>query len=127
MKQLLLILGLSLGLATSVSANDKPFAVGDVFFCEMEVFSSWDLSERKLKNYKLDKFKFSIVDPNTVKFGEQGFFGEADMDIAYMAKMMPWLRAEDKYSKMNIKDGDFTFVMSTTTAANLIAATCDRF
>jgi hypothetical protein len=51
MKHLILTLSLILG-ATSVSANEKPFAVGDVFFCEMEAFTEWDGIVRKLKNYK---------------------------------------------------------------------------
>lgn len=127
MKHLILSLSLLLGLATSVSANDKPIEAGDVFFCQMEEFTQWDVKERKLKNYKLEKFKFSIVDPDTVKFGNQGYLGGTILKIAHFSKGYPFLTASDTLSLMNIKDGNFTFVLSTSAVATLIAATCDRF
>ena len=64
MKQLTLTLSLILGLATSVSANDKDFAVGDVFFCQMEAYVEWEWSAKRLQEYKRGKFKFTIADTN---------------------------------------------------------------
>ena len=99
MKHLILTLSLILGLGTSVSANNKPFEVGDVFYCQMEAFTEWNWNERKLTNYKLEKFKFSIVDPNTVKFGSQGYFGGNVMKIDYFPENQPWVSAISEYSK----------------------------
>ena len=66
-------MSLILGLATSVSANYKSFAVGDVFFCDTIKSVGWRWNEeQKFINYKLEKFKFSIVDKKTIKFGNDG-------------------------------------------------------
>jgi len=47
MRYLILTLSLFLGLATSVSANARNFAVGDVFFCQMEEFVAWEWKDAK--------------------------------------------------------------------------------
>ena len=127
MKHLTLTLSLILGLATSVSANNKPIKVGDVFFCQMEEFTQWDVKERKFNYYELEKFKFSIVDPDTIKFGNQGHLGGLILEIADFAKGYPFLTASTITSVMNIKDGNFTFIQASFEVATLIAATCDRF
>ena len=126
MKHLILTLSLILG-ATSVSANDKPFAVGDVFFCQMEAFTQWKGTDRKLKNYKLEKFKFSIVDLNTVKFGRLGTFDDNEMKIDDFGYSLQWVTASDEFSKMRIERSNFTFAGVWFEDAALIAATCDRF
>ena len=124
MKQFILSISLILG-ATVVSANDKPFAVGDVFFCQMEEFVQWNWNDRKLQKYVLEKFKFSIVNPNRVKFGGQGYLGSLEMEIDFVSQQ--WVSAQDDYSIMNIRDGKFSYAQSTSKASSLIAATCDRF
>ena len=123
MKHILLTISLIFG-ATAVSANNKDFAVGDVFYCQMEAFTKWNWNDRKLKNYILEKFRFSIVDRNTIKFGEQGYLA-GKMKIDYL--VLNSLRANDDYSIMSIRGGNFSYVQSTSKSSVLIAATCDRF
>ena len=71
MKHLVLTLFLVLGLATSVSANDKSFEVGDEFFCTMDTYTVWDPSIKQLVNRTPEKFKLSIVDQGKIKFGNE--------------------------------------------------------
>ena len=93
----------------------------------MEAFTEWNWTDRKLKNYKLEKFKFSIVGLNTVKFGEQGYFVNSVMKIDHFSKNQPWVSARDEYSKINILHGNFTYAGVWIEDGALIAATCDRF
>lgn len=127
MRYLTLTLSLILGLATSVSANNKPFAVGDVFFCQMQAHVAWQGTEDKLKYYKLEKFKFSIVDSNTVRFGAQGVFTDLTLKIGYFDRSLKMLEAEDTYAKMTLENDKFNYVSSISISAKLVAATCDRF
>ena len=81
MKKLSLILLLTLGLTTALNANTKNFAVGDVFFCETIEDVEWVWDENRLKKYKLEKFKFSIVDQKTIKFGTGSSFENYEISI----------------------------------------------
>lgn len=81
MRYLILTLSLIIGLATSVSANDKPFAVGDVFFCQMEEYVVWEWSDKKLEQFKKEKFKFTIADSEIIKFGEGGIMNNFEMRL----------------------------------------------
>ena len=96
-----------------------------MFYCQMEAFTEQNWNDKKLKNYKLEKFRFSIVDRNTVKFGEQGYLAGMELKIDYFS--LRWLSANDDYSIMNIRGGNLSYAESTSKSSTLIAATCDRF
>jgi len=126
MKHLTLTLSLILGLATIANANEKRFSVGDVFFCQMEAFTEWNWKERNLKNYKLEKFKFSIVDAKTIKFGEGGYFQASDMSIDRIGSKV--LKAvTSRNAVMSLHENKFTLASSYYLSGSVIAATCDRF
>ena len=126
MRNLNLTLSLILGLATSVSANNKHFSVGDVFFCQMEEFVSWEWKGGKgLVNYRLEKFKFTISDRNTLQFGQEGYLSNAKLNITHLGTDL--LKADEKFKKMSLERGNFNYVASYFDNATLIAAICDRF
>ena len=126
MKQIFITLSFLLGLATSVSANDKPFEVGDVFFCETLKFVEWDWNdEPKFKNYRPERFKFSIIDEKTIKFGKGTSFNDYEMSIEYM--IWPFLKAGTDYSKLTLHENEFGFVQALSQFTRLQVATCDRF
>ncbi len=125
MKKLLLILSFTLGLTTAANANTKDFAVGDVFFCEMEAFLSWEWDEGKVVNYKPQKFKFTVSDETTLKFGREGYLQGVELKITWMSDNL--LDATKDSSVMSLKDGKFNYVSSFYSSASMIAATCDRF
>ncbi|MDA9666390.1 hypothetical protein N9T72_01440 [bacterium] len=125
MKNLILTLSLILG-ATSVSAEDKPFKVGDVFFCETVKFVEWDWNgEPQFINYKPLRFKFSIVDQTTIKFASGGPFYSYKMSLEHM--VWPYLKAETNYAKLTLHENKFGYVQSLSGAVKFHAATCDRF
>ena len=95
-----------------------------MFFCETEVNVSWKWPTVELEHHILEKFKFSVVDPNVVKFGEQGMFADMTMEID---NLFLTLKASGRWSKMTVEDGNFNWVASLKNAAYLVAATCDRF
>ena len=126
MRHLILTLSLILGLATSVSANNKPFAVGDVFYCDTIKDVGWVWADKQqFKNYTPEKFKFSIVDEKTIKFGKGNSFNDYEMSIEYM--IWPFLKAGTDYAKLTLHENEFGFVQSLSQANRLQVATCDRF
>ena len=124
MRHLILTLSLILG-ATSVSANDRNFAVGDVFFCKMEEFVEWVWDQKKLLHYKQEKFKFNISDRNTLQFGQGGFLNNVKLSISYLGTDI--LYAGGDYIKMTLDGGNLSYTTSSFDSPILIAATCDRF
>ncbi len=126
MKYLTLSLSLILGLTTAANANDRPFAVGDVFFCETLKSVLWEWGGvRGFKNFKPEKFKFSIVDKKTIKFGSSSSFKDVEMEITFMA--MESLNATSDYSKLNLDGNQFGFTTSHSLWSSLQVANCDRF
>ena len=125
MRHLILTLSLLLGLATSVSANDKPYEVGDVFYCQMESFLSWEWEKNKPTRYETEKFKFTIKDRKTLQFGQGGYLNGVTISINYMLGTL--LDANKESAVLSLDDGKLTYVSSFYTEANMIAATCDRF
>ena len=126
MKHLTLTLSLILGLATSVSANDKDFAVGDVFFCETKKSVGWVWAdEKQLQSYNLERFKFSIVDSKTLKFGKDGSFNDYVMEITYMKGKI--LEAKTYYARLVLHKNNFNFSSSHGSGSSFQVATCDRF
>ena len=126
MKKLFLILSLTLSLTTAANANDKPFAVGDVFFCETLKHVGWVWAdEKQFKNYKLERFKFSIVDSKTIKFGKDGSFKDYEMEITDMLARI--LEAKTDYSILVLNKNDFNYSSATGFGLGFKAATCDRF
>ena len=126
MKHLILKLSLILGLATSVSANNKPFAVGDVFYCQMEEFVSWKWKDaERFKKFKLEKFRFTISDKNTIKFGQGGYLSDMVLNISYLDSDL--LSAAEEKGTISLEGANFSYVNAFYAGAKLIAATCDRF
>ena len=132
MRHLILTLSLLLGLTTSVSANNKSFEAGDVFFCQTEAYTDWDWEEKKLKNYKLEKFKFSISDEDTIKFGSSGFLANEEFPITFIEnKMLYAARTFEALGHttytISLDRNNFSFTKNDYVAPSLGAATCDRF
>ena len=132
MRYLILTLSLILGLATSVSASsakekyiENAFKVGDVFYCVMDEFIEWNWDEKKFNKYKLEKFKFTITDKDTLQFGESGYLGGWVFDIVDF--YMYHIYAETRYSELHIGPKNFVYSLISSNATNLILATCDRF
>ena len=126
MKHLILTLSLILG-ATSVRANDKPFAVGDVFFCQMEKSVQWVWDdEKQFRNYKPERFKFSIVDNKTIKFGSTSPFSGYEMEITDMHGNF-WINAKSEFAQLIVWEEKFSFIEANGLAIGLSAAICDRF
>ena len=126
MRHLILTLSLILGLVTSVSANDKPFAVGDVFYCEAVKSVGWRWNEeQKFIDYKSENFKFSIVDKKTIKFGNDVYFNNYEMTIDYIK--MHTLTASTNIAILVLNNNHFNYTNAYVFGANLRAAKCDRF
>ena len=126
MKSLTLVLSIILGLTTAANANDRPFTVGDVFFCETLKSVLWEwVGEGEFKNFKPEKFKFSIVDEKTIKFGSSSSFKDFEMEISSMA--LELLYAKGDYSNLVLDKNRFGFTTSHSLWSSLQVATCDRF
>ena len=126
MKSLTLVLYLILGLTTAANANDRPFAVGDVFFCETLKDVGWYWGEdQKFKSFKPEKFKFSIVDEKTIKFGGSSSFKGFDMVITLME--LDVLYAKANYSNLSLFGNNFGFSTSHSIWSRFKVANCDRF
>ena len=125
MKKLLPILGLSLGLTTAANANDKPFAVGDVFFCEMLANVEYSFSEKRLKNYILEKFKFTISSEKAITFGQSSnTFKDLTLYIEMLSDDL--LLAKSNLEDLSVhKNGEFTYTFNL--GDMMVAAQCDRF
>ena len=119
-------MSLVLGLATSLSANDKPFAVGDVFFCETLKDVGWVWADDKqFKNYTLENFKFSIIDEKTIKFGKGGSFNDFEMEIDDMYSLN--LRASSSISRLRLGGIQLIYTSNYVLGGSMQVATCDRF
>jgi hypothetical protein len=126
LKYLTLTLSLILGLTTAANANDRPFAVGDVFFCETLKSVLWEWGGNQgFKNFKPEKFKFSIVDEKTIKFGSSSSFKDVEMEITSMA--LELLYAKGKYSNLVLNENRFGHTTSHSLWSSLQVASCDRF
>ena len=126
MRNLILTLSLILGLGTSVSANDKPFAVGDVFFCQGEVLVEWDWEKKELIRYNTQNFQFSIIDDTTIQFGTGGYLNEIEMSIERFGFQTLKGRIVES-SVFSLHQNKFTFAQSHYNDNKIITATCDRF
>ena len=126
MKHLTLSLFLILGLATSVSAEDKPLAVGDVFFCEMLANVDYSFSEKRLKNYVLEQFKFTIASEEKITFGpSSNTFGNLTLFI-YGFNPKSHISAKSSLEELTVTpSGYFTYTFHM--ASLLVTAQCDRF
>ncbi len=120
----ILAAALVLGLAPQANAEEKPFSVGDVFFCRTEVNVAWQWSDNKLVNYAKEKFKFSIVDPKIIIF-KGGHLHTYKMEISSLTNFS--ISATSASSKMSIDNRKFNLASSTFASAEMIAAICDRF
>ena len=76
MKHLTLTLSLILGLATSVSADNKTLKAGDGFVCQMDFHGKWDSDDKVLYKDSLTKFRL-YADEQYIVFPESDhiFFG----------------------------------------------------
>ena len=112
MRHILLTISLIFG-ATAVSANTNDFAVGDVFFCE-GVLSN-----------EVERFKFTIKDKKTIKFGSGGYFNNFEMQINEMITDL--LEAASQERSIFVMGNDFFYTKNNGSNPTLINATCDRF
>ena len=126
MRHLILTLSLILGLATSVSADNRPLKVGDVFFCEMLANVDYSFSEKRLKNYVLEKFKFTISSEEKIIFGpSSNTFGNLTLFINGFNPKSHIL-ANSSLEEMSVTpSGNFTYTFHM--ASMLVTAQCDRF
>lgn len=129
MKKLLLILSFTLGLTTAASANTEDFVVGDVFFCDTIKSVGWVWNdEKQFKNYRPEKFKFSIADEKTIKFGSGGSFDDFEMEIkGNINSGFPILRAQSSVSTFTLSGSKFIYTSALPQAGELTTAICDRF
>ena len=127
MRHLTLTLSLILGLATSVSAEDKPFKVGDVFFCQMDklVYYDWKANGEKLGVYKNENFRFTISEDRTLRFGESGTLGRLEIPINFLTKRS--ISANSLNGTANLEGTWFSYASAGYESITMIAATCDRF
>ena len=127
MKHLTLTLSLLLGLATSVSANNKPFAFGDVFFCQTDklVYYDWKADEERFGVYRNENFRFTISEDNTLRFGDSGILQGVEIDINLLGVRN--ISAQSESTTVNVKGTWFSYAMATFNSITMIAANCDRF
>ena len=129
MKHLIFILSLIIGLATSVSAKVNSYEIGDVLFCHMDDFLQWDPKDNQFHKRDLEKFKFTIVDEKTVKFGSaSSIFSNREYFLErWWESGNPSFRAYSYSASIVLTDrGKFNYVASGTNPI-MIMATCDRF
>ena len=126
MKKLLLILSFTLGLTNAAITNAKDFAIGDVFFCETLKSVGWVWAdEKQFKNYRPEKFKFSIVDEKTIKFGKGGVFNDYEMEIEDMFGLT--LMARTSIGRLLLGGIQLTYSSAHYDGGSFQTATCDRF
>ena len=82
-------------------------------------------SGSQFKTFKPEKFKFSIVDEKTIKFGSSSSFQDFEMEITFMAEDL--LNATSDYSKLSLDINNFGFTTSHYIFSSLHVANCDRF
>ena len=129
MRHLTLTLSLILGLATSVSAAVSSYEIGDVLFCHMTDFLEWEPEESQFHRREKEKFKFSIVDEKTVKFGSAtSVFSTRSFSMGYWSSNgNPNIRGHSSHSSFILTSrGKFNYVSSGMEPI-VIMATCDRF
>ena len=126
-KRILTALTLStISLTAAASANARDFAVGDVFYCDTIKSVGWVWKdEKQFKNYRPEKFKFSIVDLKTIKFGSGGSFADYSMGIEYMYGTT--LKTKDDIATLRLEGSEFLFSSAHFFGGSFQAATCDRF
>ena len=125
-KRLLLILSFTLGLTTAANANDKPFAVGDVFFCETLKSVGWVWEgEPQFQNYRPERFKFSIVDKFTIRFGSNGYFEDYEMPID--TRIGQLLKAKAPLANLLLYKNKLNYTTNSISETTVLVATCDRF
>lgn len=125
-KKLLIILYLTLGLTTAANANAKYFAVGDVFYCDTLKSVGWVWAdEKQFKNYKLENFKFSVIDEKTIKFGKGGYFDDYEMEIEDMFGLT--LMARTSIGRLLLGGIQLTYSSADYNGGSFQTATCDRF
>ena len=127
MKQILVTLTLIVGLGTPVSADDKPFAVGDVFFCQMDklVDYDWKATGERFRLYRNENFRFTISEDNTLRFGDSGVLQGVEVGIYLLGVQK--LSAQSNSTTVNLNGTWFSYATVTYESITMIAANCDRF
>ena len=129
MRYLTITLSLILGLATSVSADNKSLKAGDIFVCQMDFHGRWDSDDKVLYKDSLKKFKL-YADEKYIVFPESDhIFFDALFKIF-------WPQSEEGAVMANMNNASLTFYQGKMNiaytdynggGATIISATCDRF
>ena len=97
-----------------------------VIFFQMEESLDWVTETKKIKKFKLEKFKFSIQNEKTIKFGSSGSFSNFEMNIEFYHSPEIF-RARTDNTVLMYNNGKFNFSSAFSDHAGLVAATCDKF
>jgi len=116
---------LLIGSAFEACADEMAYAPGDVFYCEMTMFLDYDSETKKIDHQFLDKFKFSIYNSDTIRFGEGSWFSRQEFQISVLAGDLFFAR--DKFGSISFYAGKFNYAGAFYSGSRLISAVCDRF
>ena len=130
MKQILVTLTLIVGLGTQVSADDKPFTVGDVFFCEMEMNALWGWDNKRLIKQKLERFKFSVISEDKIKFENSDYFSGKNTyyHLMHLGDLyLKAMRVSRPSGRLELLGKQFYHTTTHFAVPKIIFATCERF
>lgn len=102
--------------------------VGDVMYCNSEIFYGALPSDADIKRFKAENFRVN-VSKDTIVFGSSGYFSDTNMQIK---ELQSWrLIAQDEYSTFSLnayaENTSFTYASANPFAMAVIRGTCDKF
>ena len=94
--------------------------VGDVYYCETNIFN--ETKQNKVKKFKNEKFKF-LRNINSIKFGDDGgFLANSELDII-LFQVAERFRARDNEGNTMLAYNNNIFFISSTWHDRIVAMT----